>query len=133
MIKKRFLNPFFKGSRGEKGFTLIEILIALVILTIALLGLANLLYTVIKGNTFSDKMTLAVTRAQGKIEQFKNTGYAALSTTPDSDTPDTGLSRSWTVTDNSPANNMKSVTVTVSWTDLHNKSRSISLSTIISQ
>lgn len=132
MIKK-IIHIFLKELRSEKGFTLIELFISLAILTGALLGVANFIHTVIRANAFSEKMTLAVTRSQEKIEDFKNTGYSSLSKTPGSDTPDSGLTRSWTVTDHSPASNMASVVVTVSWTSLYGKSHRVILRTIISQ
>ncbi|MBI2877303.1 MAG: prepilin-type N-terminal cleavage/methylation domain-containing protein [Candidatus Tectomicrobia bacterium] len=130
------LRPFLSSARkpmGERGFTLIEIFIALVVFTVALLSLASLLYTVVKGNAFSQKTALAVARAQERIEAFKNAGYSSLSSGSGSDTPETGVTRSWVVTVGSPAPSMATVAVTVSWTDLDGKSRSMALSTIISQ
>lgn len=123
----------FKHTREEKGFTLVELLIVIVILSVTLISMANLLYAVIRGNAFSGKITMASTWAQEKIEQFKNIGYADLSTTSGTDTPDTGFSRSWTVTYNSPAPDMASVIVTVSWADLYGQTRRVTLNTIISQ
>lgn len=56
----------------EKGFTLIEILIAMVILGIAFMGLANLQISCINGNSNSCCLTKAVVLAQDKMEELKN-------------------------------------------------------------
>ena len=42
-------------SASQRGFTLLEVLIALVILSIGLLALASLTTTVIRNNSFSDE------------------------------------------------------------------------------
>jgi type IV pilus assembly protein PilV len=57
--------------KTEAGFTLIEVLIGMVILTIVSLGLMSLTVSTIRGNTFSRHMTTASTLAQDKIEQVK--------------------------------------------------------------
>lgn len=57
---------------NEKGFTLIEILIAMVILGIAFMGLANLQISCINGNSHSCCLTKAVVLAQDKMEELKN-------------------------------------------------------------
>ena len=59
----------------EKGFTLIEILIATVIITVASLGIANLTIGIIRGNSYSQRLTTATTLAQDRLEQIKRIGY----------------------------------------------------------
>ena len=67
----------------EKGFTLIEILIAMVILGIAFMGLANLQISCINGNSNSCCLTKAVILAQDKMEELKslNPGHPDLADT----------------------------------------------------
>ena len=55
----------------SKGFSLIEMLIALVILAISLLGLAGLMATTTKNNSFGGRMTEAATFAQDRLEELK--------------------------------------------------------------
>lgn len=62
----------FLCMMDEKGFTLIEILIAIVILGIAFMGLANLQISCINGNSHSCCLTKAVILAQDKMEELKN-------------------------------------------------------------
>jgi type IV pilus assembly protein PilV len=59
----------------KNGFTLIEILIATVIITVASLGVANLTVGIIHGNSNSQRLTTATTLAQDRLEQIKRIGY----------------------------------------------------------
>src|SRR3990172_6953935 len=97
------------GLRNNKGFTLVEIMIAVFILVVALLGLISVTVMVIKGNSFSKTMTTATTLAAGKMEQLKNTGYASLA--GGTDTVESIYTRTWTVTNDSPAAGVKTVVV----------------------
>ncbi len=103
-------------SGGNRGFTLIEIVVAMAILTIALLGLTSVTAMVIKGNFLSKTATTATTLANERMEQLKNTTYASLSSGTDSVTSDSTLyARVWTITANSPAANMTTIQVRVNW------------------
>jgi len=55
------------------GFTLIETLIALFILSFALLALAGLMVTTTRNNSVGGHMTEAATLAQDKLEEFRAT------------------------------------------------------------
>lgn len=116
---------------NNKGFTLIEVLVGLVILAIGLLAIAGLQITAIKGNFFSSSLTQATIFAQDKMEWLKNISYpdADLSTGQHNEgtIPNTIFSRQYNVVEDA-GNNIKTITVTVQWTD--KVSHSISLSTI---
>jgi type IV pilus assembly protein PilV len=123
----------------EDGFTLIEIMITLVILSIGLVALAGLQVSAIKGNAFSKRMTTAVSIANEKLEQVKDTPYAEiLSDSPTQilidypNEPRMIFTRQVTVTNNVPLANTKTVNVTVTWSDGSN-SHSVPITTIISQ
>ena len=115
------------GLRNSNGFTLIEIIVALVILTIALLGLISTTVMVVKGNSFSKTMTTATTLAKDKLEELKSTNYASLSAGSTTDyakadstqqgtqTAESMYTRTWTINSNSPATDMKTVEVNVQW------------------
>jgi len=55
----------------EKGFTLVELMIAAVVLAVGILGLIGLQVAAINGNLSANEMTTAVTLAQDEIEQLK--------------------------------------------------------------
>ena len=130
------------GLRNNKGFTLVEIMIAVFILVIALLGLISVTVMVIKGNSFSKTMTTATTLAKDKMEQLKNTGYGSLagstdyakldSTAQATQTAESIYTRTWTVTNDSPAAGMKTVEVTVQW-NWQNAARNVTLRSIVAQ
>ncbi len=84
-----------KNLRLNSGFTLIEIMIAIVILSVALLSMASTTVTVIKGNQVSDRVTEAVTLAQDTIEELRNKNFylgtnGTLEAADNNDTGDDG-------------------------------------------
>jgi len=121
----------------NNGFTLIEVLVAMVILSVGLLGTAALITGIINGNKVSNRISTATTCAQDKMEEIRRLGYSGM---PASDTTTTepynsitnySLYKRVTFTDVvNPAVGMKTVTVTVSW-DSDNSS--IELKTILAQ
>jgi len=119
----------FQLTENDKGFMLIEFLIALFIFTIAFLALAKMAYIVASGNLFAQQMTIAMNGAQSKLDEFKTMSF----TDPRLDTGEDvvlGLRRFWIVQHDIPSQDMKMVTVTVTW---GTPTRSVALSTIISK
>jgi prepilin-type N-terminal cleavage/methylation domain-containing protein len=111
-------------SKNLTGFSLIEVLIALVILAVCLLGMAGLMATTTRNNSDGGRMTEAVTLIQGKLEELKATSPARIANNglnvvvpdPVSTTiRGTTYTRSWMVVPD--VNNTYRITVTVSWTD----------------
>lgn len=117
---------------NRKGFTLLELLIALVILSIGLLSLSEMQIIAIRENSFAQKLTEAIVLTQDKLEDLRRMGYTqvvAASTTPE--TLSGGFTRTWTKDTLIPGT--VRVTVTCSWNDATGKSHSASLSTLIAQ
>jgi len=111
-------------SIRSKGFTLIEILVALVILSICLLGMAGLMTTTTKNNSYGGHLTEASTFAQDKLEQLRATPFGMIplnATVTDKPLGSTGITynRSWVAVPNiaPPANTLNVITITVSWID----------------
>ncbi len=102
-------------KRGEsKGFTLLEVLIAIVILSVALLALTGLQFISIRGNSFGNHMTEAVTLAKDSMEEMKNTEWEQIGGRTDDPVGATGITyhRVCTVTE---LDKIKTVTVRVTW------------------
>jgi prepilin-type N-terminal cleavage/methylation domain-containing protein len=117
------------------GFTLIEILIATVIITIVSLGATSLTVGIMRGNSFSKRLATATTLVQDQLEDVKRLGYTNVGTAVGiqnygSIADFTGYKRVVTVTNDTPAAKMKTVNVTVFW-DADN--RSMQASTILSE
>jgi type IV pilus assembly protein PilV len=125
-----------RRSKDERGFTLLEVMIALVVLSIGLLGLASLQIMAIKGNSFGQQMTVASTLAQNQLEQLRRTS-GALADGNDTVTDQNGITytRTWTVTPNTPQQGATTVLITISWTgptgEGSEAARSINIRTII--
>jgi type IV pilus assembly protein PilV len=128
-----------KTFRSRDGFTLIEVLVALLILSVGLLGVAGLTAGIIRGDFFSRNITSATAIAQTQLEAVQNKGYLNANTTNFPSSAATvsmggvNFSRTTTITDNSPAANMKTISVTVTWNEANNAARSVSLQTILAQ
>ncbi len=118
----------------NEGFTLIEIMIALVILSFGLVALAGVQISAIKGNAFSRRITTAVSVAEQTVEQIKTTPYNNIQSQSPSQVTASNMnfSRQVSVTDNTPLPNMKTVQVTLTWND-GGKSHTVPVSTVISR
>lgn len=128
-----------------RGYYLLEVLIAFLIIGVGILALLHLHSVVSTNITLNKQRIEAATLAQDKIEEFRNyqkllttSGYTAYQdiTSSTSAQTVTGTSatynQSWTVTTNTNPD-YKIVTVTVSWTSQLNTAESVRLSTIIGE
>ncbi len=126
-----------KTLRNKKGFTLIEILVATTLLATALLGMAGLTAALMQGNNFSNRLTVASTLAQDRMEEMTKLGYGNTAVADTTVTenynsiPNFPFFKRVTTTDvDNPAAGMKTVTVAVFWAaDAH----SVAPQTILTQ
>jgi prepilin-type N-terminal cleavage/methylation domain-containing protein len=122
--------------KRDKGFTLLELFIALFLLSIALLALAQLGVSTIHTNQSASENAIATRLAQNKIDELKKTTYASLGlnnytdpNNPINPQGNTGgqYTRSWSVIAG-PVNGTKKISVLVAWAG----SRSLTLNTLVS-
>ena len=107
-----------QGQR-QSGFTLIEALIALVVLSLGLFGLMQIQTRVMTETGDSKTRTAAVNIAQEKLEELRNGNYGAVVSGTDTVVAATGgtsvFTRSWTVTSKTNPK-YKEVSIIASWT-----------------
>ncbi len=120
MKLKHTCKDTFNAAAGrckpEKGYTLIEVLMAISILAVGMLALASLQTSGIKVNSTAYHITMRATWAQDMIETLMAlpAGDALLvAGTHDPVTKPEGYTISWVVDDDNPVTNAKLITVTV--------------------
>jgi prepilin-type N-terminal cleavage/methylation domain-containing protein len=121
-----------RQTQNQSGFTLIELMIASVMLVSGVIVFAVFSGNLVQKNAKLERTTLATTLAQEQIEQLKNLASSAVITSANSgtDVPATGLNRAWTVSGG--ANTMSTITVVV-WWDSRGGTTSVSLTTNLRQ
>ena len=62
-------------KKNQNGFTLIEIMIAVTVLTIGILAIAKMQLSAVKGNSYASGLTEASTLAQDKMEELMSLAY----------------------------------------------------------
>ena len=105
---------FLPNTHRRNGFTLVEILVAVFVLVVGILGVISVSTTVINGNAFGKRITTATTLAQDKIEELKGTDYTSI-TSGGPETQQPIYTRTWTVTTDLPAAGMKTIEVAVAF------------------
>jgi prepilin-type N-terminal cleavage/methylation domain-containing protein len=125
---------------SDTGFTLIEVFIAIVLLTVGLLGTAALTTGVVRGNLASKNITTATAIGQTCLAENRRVGYASAGGVPTGGSNScvsgtstivsggVSFSRTLIVT---PGSNIKTLAVTVSWSEGGASTRSIVLKTIL--
>ncbi len=121
-------------TENERGFTLIEVMVTMVILAVGLLAVAGMQVISIKSNTTSRDVTEASTLAMDRLEFLKvlpvDDDQLDEGEHDDAGNPVEGkYTVTWNVTDNEET---KAVTVLVDWESGHKqKAKQVELPTII--
>ncbi len=102
----------------SEGFTLIEVLVTLIILSVSLLALAALMAKTTRSNSFGGHITEAATLAQDKLEELRAVQWSTIAEGETSDQKNgcTGINfiRDIHV---QQSGNIKTITITVKWFD----------------
>jgi len=142
-----------KRSKGE-GFTLLEVIVAIAILTFGILAVASMQISSIRGNSFAGGVTEGTTWAGDQVERLMalpyddpllqdtdGDGAPGLNDTGFDDDPDTQddadqqategrYTINWNVADDTPITNTKTINVIVTWTD-HGVQKTVPLQRVI--
>ena len=140
MFNKRSTQPVQQTDKpvcgNPKGFSLIELMIALAVLAFGMLAAASMQYSAIRNNTKGNIYTQANMLAKTKLEYLKNLDIdsAELVASPDpysdptliddNEQPGGIYSREWIIED--LGDQARTITVTVQWTRL-GETRSVQL------
>ena len=112
----------------RKGFTLLEVMVAVFILGVGLLAIMHLFPIGLRASKISQDTTVASFLAQAKMEELKNTVWSSIVNEPKSKISGTIFSQEVTVKV-LEANLLKRITVAVFWTD-YGAERSVKLVTL---
>lgn len=129
--------PKKKMLFNEKGFSMIEMMIALTILLTGLLAVAQMQITAIQGNNSANRLSMASTLGMDRLERLIRLSFEHADLTGGdheaADNPINGYEVVWTVTDTSSGGgttedttsasegsggvSFKSIKLTVKWTE----------------
>jgi prepilin-type N-terminal cleavage/methylation domain-containing protein len=97
---------------GEKGFSLIEVLISMLLMMSGLLALGHTMGNALKANYRTSQEARVMAYALQKAEALRTVSFthSDLTNGAHSDTPASGFTRSWTV---ATAGDLKTITLTL--------------------
>ena len=127
--------------KQQKGFTLIEIIIAATILLVGVTMFAQVVSRILNQNFHSHKQTQAVILAQNKIEFLLNDGYMspnmaegtyANPLNPVNETGDSSgvFTQIWEIEDVNPIEKAKLITSIITWEDFKGEVKQVRLSAV---
>ncbi|MBN1626080.1 MAG: prepilin-type N-terminal cleavage/methylation domain-containing protein [Deltaproteobacteria bacterium] len=121
--------------KANQGFTLLEVIFAVSILTVGILAVAAMQASSIRGNAFAWGTSEATNIAMAQIENLMDLPYnddllEDLDEVSHSGGSVGNYDISWTVEDDAIIDQTKTVDVTVAWTD-HGASRNVVMSFVI--
>jgi len=113
-----------KIKSNYSGFTILEVVIALLILSMSLLLLLNMAMVALDGNDWSHKTTNATQLIQEKLEQLRSTTNPA-----GGNDVVNGVTRTWVVSN--AGNHLRRIDISVQWQDVKAQAHTNSITTYI--
>jgi len=125
-----------RSNLNLNGFTMIELMVAVAILAMAILGISQAYSVSFMGMADARDRTVATNYAQEKMEDIKNEPFGEIvddpanPDDPPADIPGTKFKRKVTVADEI-ANELKKVDTVISWNDRNSIYKEVKLETLI--
>jgi len=127
--------------KSEKGFTLVEVIMAMLILTVGIGVISMIISEVSRKNFLSHNHTQAVIMAQNKIEELLNDGYESSSlvqgqyqnlNNPVSASGDSAgvFYQFWKIDDVRPIPRSKQITSWIQWADKNGEMQTVRLTAV---
>lgn len=109
-----------KKWSGADGFSLIEMMVAILILSVGILSLMAMQISTIRTNSLARHLTEGTTLSADQFEEMMTMGYGNAALAPSTTTTSTDgnytIERVVSAVD-TPIKNMKTITITASWTE----------------
>ncbi len=111
------------GEHRESGFTMIEVMVAILLTALTVIGVLGLYRIESRASSYSRRTTEAAVLAQDKLEELRTQAAPASASITGSDPPDVPwdyvtnaqiFTRSWTI-EQTADTSVYEITVTVSW------------------
>ena len=105
-------------KRAQSGFSLIEVLVAMVIFAIVSLAISSLMVNSMAQISKNALASEAISLAQRQMEDLRNISFADIqnnSYSASSSKGNTTFTVSWVVADNTPAAGAKKINLSVNW------------------
>lgn len=102
-----------KTIRNQDGISLIEVLVAMILMAFSLMLLLNMAMVALDGNYWSNKTTIATQIMQEKLEQLRASGVSNMKNGKDTAQ---GLVRSWKIT--TAGKYLRQIDVEIEWDDI---------------
>lgn len=114
------------GARDERGFSLVELMIALVVIAVGIMALSGIQTHSSRDVYSTGRQSRGLALAQEQLEMARGAGYAAVASVAGTSAPYT-----WATQVDSVDIELKRVTVTVTWPE-QAATRSLTLRTLMS-
>jgi len=118
------LDTYMSRIRNNKGLTLLEVMIAMVIMSVSLLGLLQMAMIALDGNHWSNLTTRTVQLMQQKLEEIRS----SQDFTSGSETVDE-VELTWTVS--TAGVHLRQVDIEARWRDISQNQRANSMTAFI--